>query len=79
MYPFVFKRGLTMEEHIEDCFEKQRNAQPMPLHQRIDRVPQRLSEIILKALNKKPEKRQQSAEEFKTDLQDFKAQLPLPI
>ncbi|MBN1169579.1 serine/threonine protein kinase [Candidatus Micrarchaeota archaeon] len=74
-FPFIIK-GATFQEYIECAREKHRHEDPIPLHIRLEQVPKQLSDVIQKALSKDPDKRQQSAEEFASDMLKVRDMLP---
>ena len=66
--PFAFRSSLEWPDFVADCIKKHRTEKPIPLYPRFDRAPPRLSEILLKALEKDPEKRFQTVLEIKEAL-----------
>ena len=65
IYPFNFlSRHVGREMQEADCFNKHMDEKPMPLTQRVMTAPKILSDIILKAMEKDPDRRFQDALEL---------------
>lgn len=73
LYEMLTSQKPHKSTDMDKLLDKIINKNPLPPHKLNDKIPERLSEIVLKAMRKKPSSRYQNAAEMARDLNKFLA------